>query len=132
MDSRATVLIIEDSPVVQHLLRATLTPLGVGLLFASDGETGLDLARAHLPEMIILDIGLPGIDGWEVLGRLRSEPPTAPMGVLVLTAHAQESMRQAAVDLGADGFMTKPFRPDELRRAVDGLLERESAASVTR
>jgi len=130
MDSRAAILVIEDSPVVQHLLRATLTPMGVGLLFAPDGETGLDLARTHLPESIILDIGLPGIDGWEVLRRLRSDSLTTGTQVLVLTAHAQESMKQAATSLGADGFMTKPFRPDDLRLAVGGLLERASTAFV--
>jgi two-component system phosphate regulon response regulator PhoB len=131
MDTLATVLVIEDSPVVQHLLRATLTPLGVDLLFADDGESGLDVARTHLPELITLDIGLPGIDGWEVLAQLRNDCSTAQIGVVVVTAHAQESMRRAATDLGAEGFITKPFRPQDLRLEVGGLLGRRWAQLAT-
>jgi putative two-component system response regulator len=123
MDATATILIIEDSPVVQHLLRATLTPLGLELLFAVDGETGLHLAQVHKPSLITLDIGLPGIDGWEVLTKLRSDQATSPIAVVVVTAHAQESMRQAAADRGAEGFVTKPFRPADLRMAVAELLD---------
>ena len=123
MDAPATVLVIEDSPVVQHLLRATLTPLGYSLLFAEDGETGLSLAQAYLPDLITLDIGLPGIDGWGVLTQLRGDSTTSEVAVVVVTAHAQESMRKAAEDSGADGFVTKPFRPADLRLIVAGLLE---------
>ncbi|MBT8194712.1 MAG: response regulator [Acidimicrobiia bacterium] len=128
MDVSATVLIIEDSPVVQHLLRATLTPLGLDLLFADDGESGLELALAHAPSLITLDIGLPGIDGWDVLSKLRSDPVTAGIDVIVVTAHAQESMREAAADRGAEGFVTKPFRPAELRTVAAALLARSPAA----
>ncbi|NNC90877.1 MAG: response regulator [Acidimicrobiia bacterium] len=126
MNAAPLVLVIEDSPVVQHLLRATLTPMGVGLLFAGDGETGLELARAHVPEVITLDIGLPGINGWGVLAEVRSAPATAGIGVIVLTAHVQKSMEIAAVEGGADGFITKPFRPQDLRAEVGGLLDRRS------
>ena len=131
MDAPTTVLVIEDSPVVQHLLRATLTPMGVELLFAADGEEGLDLARLHLPQVITLDIGLPGIDGWEVLAEVRSEQATAGIGVIVLTAHAQKSMEIAAAEGGADGFITKPFRPEDLRLAVGGLLDVGSVHAST-
>ena len=130
MDAPATVLIIEDSPVVQHLMRATLTPLGYTLLFAEDGETGLGLAQSHRPDLITLDIGLPGIDGWEVLTQLRGRPATSGIVVVVVTAHAQESMRKAAEDSGAEGFVTKPFRPADLRLTVAGLLESAPAALV--
>ncbi len=123
MEAPATVLVIEDSPVVQHLLRATLTPLGLDLLFADDGESGLQLAQSHLPKLVTLDIGLPGIDGWEVLSHLRSDSGTSQIAVIVVTAHAQESMRKAAADRGAEGFVTKPFRPADLRLAVAELLD---------
>ena len=102
-------------------------PIGVELLFAADGETGLELARTQLPDVITLDIGLPGIDGWQVLSGLRSYYATAEIGVIVLTAHAQKSMEQAAADLGADGFLAKPFRPVDLRQAVTALLARVPA-----
>jgi putative two-component system response regulator len=130
MDARTTVLVIEDSPVVQHLLRATLTPMGFDLHFAFDGEEGLDLARRHVPDVITLDIGLPGIDGWQVLTELRASPDTSQISVLVLTAHAQTSVEQAASDRGADSFLTKPFRPADLRVAVDSLVSRVPAAAV--
>ena len=130
MDAQATVLVIEDSPVVQHLLRATLTPLGHTLLFAEDGEAGLGLAQVHLPDLITLDIGLPGMDGWEVLTRLRGDAATSEIAVIVLTAHVQESMRQEAEDNGADSFVTKPFRPADLRLIVAGLLEPAPTALV--
>jgi len=123
MTTAPTVLIIEDSPVVQHVLRATLTPLGVGLLLAADGETGLDLARLHQPDLITLDIGLPGISGWEVLTALRGHSETVDIRVVVLTAHVQESMKQMAVELGANGFLPKPFQPEALRSEVASLLE---------
>lgn len=124
MDARATVLVIEDSPVVQHLLRATLTPMGFDLHFALDGESGLTMARHHVPDVITLDIGLPGIDGWEVLTELRGDGATSHIQVIVLTAHAQSAMEKAAADCGADGFLTKPFRPADLRDAVASLIAR--------
>ncbi len=122
METTATILVIEDSPVVQHLLRATLAPLGVELLMADDGESGLELARFHVPDLITLDIGLPRIDGWQVLSELRADAETAGIGVIVLTAHAQKSMERAALDRGADWFMVKPFRPAELRHQVGSML----------
>lgn len=122
MDTNVTILVIEDSPVVQHLIRVTLTPLGVNLVTADDGESGLEAMRAHLPDLIVLDIGLPGIDGWQVLSELRSNAETSDIGVIVLTAHAQKSMEQAAFEGGANLFMTKPFRPDELRLEAGALL----------
>ena len=131
MEAQTTVLVIEDSPVVQHLLRATLTPMGVELLFAGDGETGLELARVHLPQVITLDIGLPGIDGWDVLAGVRSDSRMAGVGVIVLTAHAQKSMELAAAQRGADDFIPKPFRPEDLRLAVGGLLDRQSIHAAT-
>ncbi len=126
----ATVLIIEDSPVVQHLLRVTLAALEVDLLFAADGETGLELARTRNPDLITLDIGLPGIDGWQVLNEVRAHSETSHIGVIVLTAHVQKSMEQAAADSGADGFFAKPFQPAELRDAVESLLERIPTGEV--
>jgi len=90
---------------------------------AADGETGLELARSHQPELITLDIGLPGINGWEVLTALRGRSETVDIRVVVLTAHVQESMMQMAVELGADGFLPKPFQPEQLRSEVASLLE---------
>jgi CheY-like chemotaxis protein len=123
-----SVLVIEDSASVRRLIDVCLRPLGAEMLFAEDGLTGLDAARATVPDAIILDIGLPGLDGWEVLSQLRSAPETVGIRVLVLTAHAQPEMAERAAAGGADAFMTKPFRPSDLRDSVEALLTDITAA----
>lgn len=117
-----SVLVIEDSASVRRLIDVCLRPLNAEMRFAEDGLIGLDSARTAVPDVIILDIGLPGLDGWEVLSQLRSGPSTLDIRVLVLTAHAQPEMADRAAAGGADAFMTKPFRPNELRDSVEALL----------
>jgi CheY-like chemotaxis protein len=84
--------------------------------------TGIQVAMADVPDIVVLDIGLPGLDGWEVLAQLRSNPLTSGVRVLVLTAHAQPEMADRAAADGADAFMTKPFRPNDLRVEVEKLV----------
>ena len=117
-----SVLVIEDSASVRRLIDVCLRPLGAEMRFAEDGLIGLEAARTAVPDAIILDIGLPGLDGWEVLSQLRSEPDTVGVRVLVLTAHAQPEMADRAAAGGADAFMTKPFRPSDLRDSLEALL----------
>lgn len=117
-----SVLVIEDSASVRRLIDVCLRPLGAEMRFAEDGLIGLEAARTAVPDAIILDIGLPGLDGWEVLSQLRSEPDTVGVRVLVLTAHAQPEMADRAAAGGADAFMTKPFRPSDLRDSIEALL----------
>ncbi len=126
-----SVLVIEDSASVRRLIEVCLRPLGVEMRFAEDGLTGLDAARSTVPDAIILDIGLPGLDGWEVLSQLRSAPDTVGIRVLVLTAHAQPEMADRAAAGGADAFMTKPFRPSDLRDSVEALLADVTATMPT-
>ncbi|MBT8202953.1 MAG: response regulator [Acidimicrobiia bacterium] len=131
--SRHTILVIEDSPVVQHLFLATFKALDVDVVVAGDGLSGIEAAHVHQPDIITLDIGLPDVDGWEVLTRLRASEVTAGISVLVVTAHAQPTVAAAAEESGVDGFMTKPFRPADLRDLVQQLLGRvpaELAAAV--
>ncbi len=125
-----SVLVIEDSASVRRLIEVCLRPLGAEMRFAEDGLTGLDAARSTVPDAIILDIGLPGLDGWEVLSQLRSAPDTVGIRVLVLTAHAQPEMADRAAAGGADAFMTKPFRPSDLRDSVEALLADVAALPV--
>ncbi len=96
--------------------------LDVDVSSAVDGITGLEQIHATEPDVVVLDIGLPGLDGWEVLSRLRENPTSADAKVLVLTAHAQPEMADRAAEGGADAFMTKPFRPIDLRVQVEKLL----------
>lgn len=116
------VLVVEDSAVIQRLISVCLRPAGVEVETRSDGPTGLEAALTTRPDLLILDVGLPRMDGWEVLERIRSDVRTRGMKVLVLTAHAQEETRERADRGGADAFLTKPFRPDDLRSVALGLL----------
>ncbi len=116
------VLVIEDSASVRRLIEVCLRVLPVEVFSAEDGVTGLDTARELLPDVVVLDIGLPGMDGWEVLRHLRAAVDTQAIKVLVLTAHAQPEVAQQADEVGADDFMTKPFRPGELRERLEKLL----------
>ena len=116
------VLVVEDSAVIQRLISVCLRPSGVEVETRSDGPTGLQAALENPPDLLILDVGLPKMDGWHVLDRIRSDIRTRNLKVLVLTAHAQEETRERANRGGADAFVTKPFRPDELRRVAESLI----------
>ncbi len=118
-----TVLVIEDSASVRRLVEVCLRSLGVTVESAADGIEGLDAIGELKPDVVVLDIGLPKLDGWEVLQRMRANPETADIRVLVLTAHAQPEVAVQAEEGGADAFMTKPFRPLELRANIEKLLE---------
>lgn len=128
---RPVVLIIEDSPAIQQLIAASVAPLGVEILFAGDGQLGLDLARQHHPEVTLLDIGLPVLDGWRVLAALRADPATVHLAVMVVTAQTEPGVAEAAGRRGADGLMTKPFRPTDLRLRVEELLTRTHGESAS-
>ena len=116
------VLVVEDSAVIQRLIAVCLRPAGVEVETQADGPGGLEAALADPPDLMILDVGLPRMDGWEVLERIRGDERTAEIKVLVLTAHAQEETRERADRGGADSFLTKPFRPDDLRNVAMSLL----------
>ena len=118
----ARVLVVEDSAVIQRLIAVCLRPSGVEVDTRSDGPSGLQAALENPPDLLILDVGLPKMDGWQVLDRIRSDMRTRNLKVLVLTAHAQEETRERADRGGADAFVTKPFRPDELRRVAESLI----------
>ena len=124
---KSSILVIEDSASVRRLIEVCLRPLGVEIRSVEDGLLGLEAAISEIPQAIVLDIGLPGMDGWEVLARLRADEATRRVRVLVLTAHAQPEMADRAAAKGADSFMTKPFRPEELRESVQELLSLAAA-----
>lgn len=128
------ILVVEDSEVIQRLIEVCLRPAGFEIEPRGDGHSGVAAARELLPDLVILDVGLPGLDGWEVLGRLRADDKTANLRVLILTAHAQDETKARANAGGADAFLSKPFRPNDLRLIVQQLLEpqqTESASAVS-
>ena len=123
------VLVVEDSVVIQRLISVCLRPAGVEVETRDDGPSGLEAALSDLPDLLILDVGLPRMDGWEVLERIRNDDRTKDLKVLVLTAHAQEETKEKANRGGADAFLTKPFRPDDLRTVALSLI-RDSEEAV--
>ncbi len=124
------VLVVEDSQVIQRLIEVCLRPAGFVVETRDDGPTGLEAALEDPPDLMILDVGLPRMDGWEVLQRLRTDDRTQQLTVLVLTAHAQEETRERADRGGADAFLTKPFRPNDLRRVAQELVEGAVASVI--
>ncbi len=118
------VLVVEDSAVIRRLIEVCLRPADLEVLMREDGPSGLAAAQTENPDLLVLDIGLPEMDGWQVLDHLRSVPETRTLPVLVLTAHAEEESRRRADEGGADAFVTKPFQPNDFRQEVLSLLAR--------
>jgi two-component system phosphate regulon response regulator PhoB len=126
-----TILVIDDEPELVKLLDYNLTKAGYLVLSARDGENGLGMARKHAPDVILLDVMMPGLDGWEVCKRLRQDPGTSAIPLLMLTAKADEGDRVLGLELGADDYVTKPFGVRELLARVKALLRRSEAATNT-
>jgi DNA-binding response OmpR family regulator len=124
-----TILVIDDEPELVKLLDYNLTKAGYLVLSARDGEAGLSTARKHAPDAIILDVMMPGLDGWEVCKRLRQDASTSALPILMLTAKADEGDRVLGLELGADDYVTKPFGVRELLARVKALLRRSEVAS---
>lgn len=128
---RPTIIVVEDKRELREVLRRTLTENGYLVLTADDGETGLETALAQHPDLVILDVGLPGRDGLDVARELRARGFRAP--VLMLTAHTAVPDRLAGFDAGADDYLGKPFNYDELLARVRALLRRSrTEANVIR
>jgi two-component system alkaline phosphatase synthesis response regulator PhoP len=117
----ARILVIDDEPSILNLVTAYLKPEGYELHTASDGLSGLKAARAFKPDLVILDIMLPGLDGLELLSRLRRE---SEVYVILLTAKTEETDKIVGLSVGADDYMTKPFSPRELTARVKAALRR--------
>lgn len=111
MPQEATILLIEDEPEIRRFLRATLPAHGFRLHEATTGRDGLAEAQARNPDLILLDLGLPDLEGGEVIRRIREWTATP---IIVLSARDQEQVKVAALDLGADDYVTKPFGVNEL------------------
>lgn len=118
------ILVIEDEPSNSLLVEVSLRRVECQTIVRSDGLTGLERARCGDIDLVILDIALPVMGGWEVLETLRSEVATMRVPVLVLTAHAGDESMQRAYRAGADAFIEKPYLPEDLRRTVQILLGR--------
>lgn len=123
------VLVIDDVTSVLHVIQAALADFHIDVITAVDGGSGLALARELTPDLILLDIALPIMNGWEVLAALKSDQQTSEIPVIVITAHGESGAAAHAHESGAVAFIAKPFRPADLRRAVETHLGGDSAAA---
>jgi two-component system response regulator MprA len=121
------VLVVDDDPLIQKMMRRVLEAEGYDVALAGDGPAALDVVRAEDIDLVILDVMLPGMDGFEILRVLRQE---SAVPVLMLTARDEASDKIAGLDCGADDYVVKPFNPDELLARVRALLRRVQPREV--
>jgi DNA-binding response OmpR family regulator len=118
------VLVIDDEAPIRLLCRVNLEAEKIDVLEAEDGSAGLELARTEQPDVILLDVMMPGLDGWEVLQRLLDDEATREIPIVFLTARAELRDRARGLELGGVDYVTKPFNPTELAPLVQGLIAR--------
>jgi DNA-binding response OmpR family regulator len=119
-----TVLVIDDEAPIRLLCRVNLEAERMSVLEASDGPSGLETARAEQPDVILLDVMMPGLDGWGVAEALLEDERTSTIPIIFLTARAEFRDRARGLDIGGVDYITKPFNPVELAPLVRSLLER--------
>ena len=119
-----TVLVIDDEEPIRLLCSVNLAAEGIEVLEAADGPTGLDQAREHRPDVVLLDVMMPGLDGWQVAERLLEDERTSRIPIIFLTARAEFRDRARGLDIGGIDYVTKPFNPLELAPLVRSLLAR--------
>lgn len=130
--STQTILIIEDEPSLVEVLTYNLEKEGFEVLSATNGRDGLERARAVLPDLVILDLMLPLVDGLQVCSQLRSDPKTQNIRILMLTARSEETDEVVGFNVGADDYVTKPFKVRPLIHRIKALLRRnEKSKSET-
>jgi DNA-binding response OmpR family regulator len=122
--SVTNVLVIDDEAPIRLLCRVNLEAEGMGVLEAADGPSGLDEAREHVPDVVLLDVMMPGLDGWQVAEQLLEDDRTSEIPIIFLTARAEFRDRARGLDIGGIDYVTKPFNPLELAPLVRELLAR--------
>jgi DNA-binding response OmpR family regulator len=118
------VLVIDDEAPIRLLCRVNLEAEGMDVLEAADGPSGLEKARDEIPDVVLLDVMMPGLDGWRVAEELLDDQRTEEIPIVFLTARAELRDRARGIDLGGVDYVTKPFNPVELAPLVRGLLDR--------
>ncbi len=124
----ATILLVEDNEANRDMLSRRLERRGYTVTIATDGRDGIAAARRGLPDLVIMDMNLPEIDGWQATRHLKSEPATRHIPIIALTAHAMSSDRLRALEAGCDDYDTKPVEMTRLLTKIRGLLGEGSPA----
>lgn len=126
------ILVVEDDPATLRLVDYTLRHEGYQVLTASNGLEGIRKAHNEAPDLIILDVMLPGMDGFEICHSLRSEPDTAQLPILMFSAKAQEIDKDTGLKVGADDYLAKPADPSEIVSRVGKLLAQKKQSAPAR
>jgi two-component system cell cycle response regulator DivK len=121
------ILLVEDNELNRDMLSRRLERRGFKVVLACDGRHGILTARSECPDLILMDLSLPEIDGWQAIRFLKARPDTAGIPILVLTAHAMISDRERALHAGCDGFACKPVDFDSLLNKINSLLNRKAS-----
>jgi two-component system, cell cycle response regulator DivK len=117
-----TILIVEDNEMNRDMLSRRLRRRGFEILFATNGEEGIEQAHAQSPDLILMDMSLPVIDGWDATRQLKASQATQKIPIIALTAHAMSGDRQRALDAGCDDFETKPIELEQLLEKIERYL----------
>jgi two-component system cell cycle response regulator DivK len=129
-----TILIVEDSTLNRKLVETVLRPRGYRLLTAEDGREGVEIAIRERPDLILMDMQMPKISGYDATSILKAQPETAYIPIVALTAHVMEDERERALAAGCDGYITKPIDtrslPGQVRQYLDSLNERAREQNV--
>lgn len=118
------ILCVEDSDDSLFMLHRRLTRAGFDVKVATNGKEGVDWAKTLLPDLIVMDLNLPGLNGWEATRQLKNQPETKHIPIIVLTAHAEEKSRDRAIAAGCDAYETKPIDFGGLVRKIQSLVDR--------
>ena len=119
----ARILLVEDNEMNRDMLSRRLQKRGYEVLLANDGREGVDSASSHLPDLILMDMSLPVMNGWDATRHLKHRPETAAIPVIALTAHALSGDRDKAFEAGCDGYETKPVEMNRLLDTIARLLQ---------
>ena len=124
----AKILLVEDNEMSRDMLSRRLQRRGFEVITAVDGAQGVALAGAEAPDLVLMDMSLPVLDGWEATRRLKTAPATAPIPIIALTAHAMAGDREKAMEAGCDDYDTKPVEFARLLEKIEALLKGKTAA----
>ena len=122
-----TILIVEDNEMNRDMLSRRLERKGYRILIAVDGENGIDVARANMPDLVLMDMSLPLVDGWEATRRMKADDALKHIPVIALTAHAMSGDREKALEAGCDDYDTKPIELPRLLGKIETLLGGKAA-----
>jgi len=118
------ILVVDDDKEIVRLVRAYLEQAGYEVMVAYDGEAALHAIRSERPDLVVLDVMLPGRDGWDITGIVRADPTLADMPIIMLTARVEDTDRIVGLEVGADDYITKPFNPREVVARTRAVLRR--------